>query len=42
MKRSVYVGSRPFVKYVGHPDYEAISLRPKFGLDGSPNFIDKG
>jgi len=41
MKRSVYVGSKPFVKDVGHPDYEAISLRPKFGLDGSPNFIDK-
>ena len=42
MKRSVYVGFRPFVKDVGSPDYEAISLRPKFGLDGSPNFFDKG
>ena len=42
MKRSVYVGFLPFVKDVGSPDYEAISLRPKFGLDGSPNFIDKG
>ena len=41
MKRSVYVGSRPFVKDVGSPDYEAISLRRKFGDDGSPNFIDR-
>jgi len=41
MKRSVYVGSRPFVKDIGSPNYEAISLRPKFGLDGEPNFIDK-
>jgi len=42
MKRSVYVGSHPFVKDVGSPDYEAISLRPKFNEFGEPNFIDKG
>ena len=41
MKRSFYVGSRPFVKDVGSPDYEAISLRPKFGADGKPNFMDR-
>ena len=42
MVRSHYVGSRPFVKDVGSPDYEAISLRPKFGENGEPNFIDRG
>jgi hypothetical protein len=42
MKRSVYVGFRPFVKDVGSPDYEAISFRPKFNEFGEPNFIDKG
>jgi hypothetical protein len=42
MKRSVYVGFHPFIKEVGHPDYEAISLRPKFDENGEPNFIDKG
>lgn len=42
MKRSVYVGSRPFVKDVGSLDYEAISLRPMFNELGEPNFIDKG
>lgn len=40
MVRSVYVGKRSFVKDVGHPDYESISLRDEFDENGEPNFID--
>jgi len=40
MVRSVYVGKRPFVKSVAHPDYESVSLRDEFGEDGEPNFVD--
>lgn len=41
MVRSHYVGSRPFVKDVADPNYEAISLRKEFGENGEPNFIDR-
>lgn len=42
MVKSVYIGSRPFIKNVGHPDYKSVFLRQKFNEFGEPNFIEKG
>jgi len=40
MVRSVYVGERPLIKDVGHPDYKPFVARPEFDENGEPNFID--
>lgn len=41
MVSSVYVGSCPFVKELGDPNYKPVVLRPLFNENGESNFIDK-
>jgi len=40
MVRSTFVGSRPIIKDVGHPDYKPFWACAELDENGEPNFID--